>query len=100
MDSETHISIKTFCTIHKVDESFVQVLHEYEILAIEEQNKEPVLRVEALPVLEKMVRLNKELDINPEGLQAINQLLQQVQMLKQEVNTLQRKLKIYGSFEP
>ncbi|WP_409557715.1 chaperone modulator CbpM [Allomuricauda sp. SCSIO 64092] len=40
-----------------------------------------------------MVRLHKELDINPEGLHAIHQLLKQIHTLEQEVELLQRKLR-------
>lgn len=93
MNSDMYISIKTFCKINRVDESFVQVLNEYDILTIEKQNKEAVVALEALPILEKMVRLHKELDINPEGLHAIHQLLKQIYTLEQEVELLQRKLR-------
>jgi len=96
MNSKTFISIKTFCTAHQVEESFVRILHEYDVLAIQEQDKEQVVPVEELPTLEKMVRLNKELDINPEGLQAIHRLLQQIQGLQEEVDILKRKLDLFG----
>ena len=96
MNSKTYISIKSFCTAHEVEESFVRILHDYEVLVIEEQNKEQVVPVEALPTLEKMVRLNKELNINPEGLQAIHLLLQQIQTLQEEVDLLRRKMNLFG----
>jgi hypothetical protein len=96
MNSKTFISIKTFCTAHQVEESFVRILHEYDVLAIQEQDKQQVVPVEELPTLEKMVRLNKELDINPEGLQAIHRLLQQIQGLQEEVDSLKRKLDLLG----
>lgn len=51
-----------------------------------------MLHVEELPVLEKMVRLHNELDINPEGIQAIHHLLGQVESLQEEVAALKRKL--------
>jgi len=95
MNSKTYISIKTFCAAHQVDESFVHILHEYEVLALTEKDKKQVVPVESLPILEKMVRLNKELHINPEGLQVIHQLLHQVQGLQEEVGLLKRKLDVY-----
>ena len=48
--------------------------------------------MEDLPLLEKMVRLHNELDINPEGIQAIYHLLGQVESLQQEVAALKRRL--------
>lgn len=92
MKQEKYITIKTFCRHHGVDESFIYTLHEFEILQIESRDDEPMLPVEELPILEKMVRLHQELDINPEGIQAVYQLLQQVEELQEELATLRRKL--------
>lgn len=44
------------------------------------------------PYWKKMVRLHNELDINPEGIQAIHHLLGQVESLQEEVAALKRKL--------
>ncbi|MCK0159241.1 chaperone modulator CbpM [Allomuricauda sp. F6463D] len=92
MKKEKYISIKTFCEHHGVGESFVYSLYEYEILQLEHKENEGMLYMEDLPLLEKMVRLYNELDINPEGIQAIHHLLGQVESLQQEVASLKRKL--------
>lgn len=92
MKQENYISIKTFCECHGVGESFVYSMYEYEILQIAYEEDEGKLHVEDLPLLEKMVRLHKELDINPEGIQAIHHLLGQVQSLQEEVASLKKKL--------
>ncbi|MEZ4811607.1 MAG: chaperone modulator CbpM [Allomuricauda sp.] len=92
MTPENYIAIKTFCQHHGVEESFIYTLHEFELLQIESKHDEPMLYMEELPILEKMVRLNKELDINPEGIQAVYQLLQQVEGLQKEITILRRKL--------
>ncbi|WP_318312790.1 chaperone modulator CbpM [Flagellimonas crocea] len=92
MKQENYISVKTFCELHGVGESFVHSMYEYEILQIEQGQSEGKLHVEDLPLLEKMVRLHNELDINPEGIQAIHHLLTQVERLQEEVANLKRKL--------
>lgn len=92
MKEEHYISIKTFCERHGVGESFVYSMYEYEILQVEQNQDEGKLHVEDLPLLEKMVRLHNELDINPEGIQAIHHLLGQVESLQQEVASLKKKL--------
>ncbi|WP_437395843.1 chaperone modulator CbpM [Flagellimonas lutimaris] len=92
MKKENYISIKTFCERHEVGESFVYSMYEYEILQVEQEKDEGMLHVEDLPLLEKMVRLHNELDINPEGLQAIYHLLCQVENLQEEVASLKKKL--------
>lgn len=92
MNSNKFISIKTFCKIHGVDESFVYELSEYDVLQLRVKNEEAQLPIEELVVLERMVRLNKELDINPEGLHAVHHLLKKLNKLQEELFVLKRKL--------
>jgi len=92
MKEEQYISVKTFCEHHGVGESFVRSMYEYEILHIDFEQGEGKLHLEDLPLLEKMARLHNELDINPEGIQAIHHLLGQVESLQQEVAALKRRL--------
>lgn len=92
MDSDKYISIKTVCKIHGVTESFVYELGEFEVLKLYTKDKEAQLPVEELVVLERMVRLNKELDINPEGLHAVHHLLKKLDKLQEELFVLKRKL--------
>jgi hypothetical protein len=67
-------------------------MYEFELLQIDDSKEEALLSTDELPILEKMVRLHKELDINPEGVQAVYHLLQQVEGLQEEVAALKRKL--------
>lgn len=92
MKQENYISVKTFCQHHGVKESFVYSMYEFELLQIDDSTEEALLSTDELPILEKMVRLHKELDINPEGVQAVYHLLQQVEGLQEEVAALKRKL--------
>ena len=73
-------------------------LDEFDILEIQQRQEEALLHVDALPLLEKMIRLHKDLRINPEGLQAINELLQKVQVLQQELEVLRRRLDTFDEF--
>ncbi|WP_108244362.1 chaperone modulator CbpM [Muricauda brasiliensis] len=92
MKEEQYISVKTFCEHHGVGESFVRSMCEYEILHVDFEQGDGKLHLEDLPLLEKMARLHNELDINPEGIQAIHHLLGQVESLQQEVAALKRRL--------
>jgi len=92
MKQENYISVKTFCQHHGVKESFVYSMYEFELLQIDDSTEEALLSMDELPILEKMVRLHKELEINPEGVQAVYHLLQQVEGLQEEVAALKRKL--------
>jgi len=92
MKEEHYISIKTFCERYGVGESFIYSMHEYEILKVEYDDDDGKLHLEDLPLLEKMVRLHNDLDINPQGIQAIYHLLGQVESLQEEVASLKKKL--------
>lgn len=92
MEREKYISVKTFCELHGIQESFVHSMCEFELVRMDYVQEEALLPADELPLLEKMVRLHHELDINPEGIQAIHHLLGQVEELQQEVASLRRKL--------
>ncbi|USD24515.1 chaperone modulator CbpM [Flagellimonas marinaquae] len=92
MKKENFISIKTFCENHGVGESFIYSMYEYEILQVQQEKEAGMLHLDDLPLLEKMVRLHHDLDINPEGIQAVHHLLGQVESLQQEVASLKKKL--------
>ncbi|MER3374679.1 MAG: chaperone modulator CbpM [Allomuricauda sp.] len=93
METEKLIPLNTFCQYHAVESSFVYFMHENDLVQIEFKQGKPFLYLDELPLLEKMVRLHEELDINPEGLQAVFQLLQHVEDLQREVDLLRRKLR-------
>lgn len=92
MEKATYIFIEEFCNHHNIEVSLVHRLVEFEILTIEKKEEKEMIKISELPKLEKMVRLHQELEINPEGLQAIHHLLIQVTNLQDEIKLLRRKL--------
>lgn len=92
MKKNTHIHIQEFCTHCNIEVSFVQQLQEYEVVRIEMADNEMVISEDELSKLEKMVRLHHDLEINPQGLQAIHHLLEKVNDLQEEVSNLRKKL--------
>ena len=92
MEKKNHISLRTFCERHGIQESFIYSMYEFELVHVDHGQDEALLPMEELPLLEKMVRLHHELDINPEGIQAVHHLLRQIEGLQNEVVSLRRKL--------
>lgn len=92
MGATAFIRIKEFCINYGIEESFVFDLQEYEVIQIKLIDDEPHLPEQELPILEKMIRMHQELDINPQGLQAIYHLLEKVNELQEEVTLLNRRL--------
>jgi hypothetical protein len=93
MDREYYITIKEFCNSHQIEESFVMSLREYELVHLKIIGEEPYIHQEELPKLEKMVRLNQELGINLDGLEAIHFLLERMERMQQEVHYLKNKIR-------
>lgn len=92
MNATEFIRIREFCVNYGIEESFIFDLQEYEVIQIKLIDDEPYLPEQELPILEKMIRMHQELEINPQGLQAIHHLLQKVNNLQEEITALRRKL--------
>jgi len=91
----TLISISTFCQHYDVPVSFINALQEYELVEITITDEEPFLKTNQLNDVEKMMRLHYDLDINLEGIDAIYNLLKQVEDLQTEITSLRNKLNFY-----
>lgn len=99
MDGTNLISIQRFCEHYKVPVSFIDSLQEYELVEIIVSDGENYLKITQLNKLEKMMRLHYDLDINLEGIDAIYNLLNQVEDLQKEIILLKNKLGFYEKFK-
>lgn len=93
MENKNLIAVETFCTYHNVEHSFIYTIEDaglIEIILVEESSFIPE---DKITELEKIVRLNKELDINAEGIGAVLQLLDRIDDLQRENQYLKKKLK-------
>ena len=95
MEEEKLISIKTLCTQYSVPETFVQSLREYELIETHTNGNVEYIKLTHLHRIEKMIRLHYELEINLEGLDVVNNLLQQLMELQNENQRLKNRLKLY-----
>ena len=95
METTQLISITKFCTNYNVPVSFINALQEYELIEITISESDNYLQTNQLNDVEKMMRLHYDLDINFEGIDAIYNLLKQVESLQSEITTLRNKLNFY-----
>ena len=98
METTKLISITQFCANYNVPVTFINALQEYELVEITISENENYLQTNQLNDVEKMMRLHYDLNINFEGIDAIYNLLKQVEALQTEVTTLQNKLSFYKDF--
>lgn len=95
MKTTIHIKLKDFCTHYDIDELFIITLHECQLIKVNVINKQLYIVQDDLPKLEKIIRLNQELGINIEGIEAIQHLLQKIEYLQQDLSMLKRKLNTF-----
>ena len=95
MEAEKMIPISEFCTYHNIELSFIFSLNDsglIDIVNIEDKIFVPIIQ---LKQLEKMMRLNQEMDINVEGIETITYLLQRINDMQRHILELTNKLSFY-----
>lgn len=97
METEYLIALNDFCASHDIEISFITSLQESGLIKITTIKEADFIEADQLRQLEKFVRLYYELDINVEGIETINYLLQRINSLQDEITTLRNKLRIYES---
>jgi hypothetical protein len=95
METEYLIALDEFCSSHNIEISFVTSLQESGLIEITTIKKTGFIEANQLQQLERFVRLYYELDINLEGIETINYLLQRIGSMQDEIITLRNKLRIY-----
>ena len=95
MKKEEMIAVSQYCTHYNIEITFIRSLHEAGLVSIRSLDDEHYLHYEELGALEKFIRLHHDLDINPEGIEAISYMLERMEAMQQEITTLKNKLGIY-----
>jgi len=95
MQTEDLISVDEFCSSHQIELSFVSTLEEYGLVETVTQEKKVYLQVNELSRLEQVLRLHRELNVNFEGIDAINHLLAQIEQMQAEIAWLRNRLNFY-----
>lgn len=97
MDEKYLVAIDEFCESHKIEISFISSLHESGLIELTTIRESEFIEVEQLRKLEKFIRLYYELDINLEGIETINYLLQRIDSMNDEIRHLRNTLRLYES---
>jgi hypothetical protein len=95
MAREKYILVSHFCNQTHIEVSFVENLHEYGLVTFEEKENDVFIDEKDISEIERMFRLHKDLSINFEGLDVINQMLNRIQKMENEINLFKKRLKLY-----
>ena len=94
METDT-IVLNEFCTSHQVEVSFIRSLEEHGLIETVIVDQSVCIYANELPKLERIVRLHQELNINPEGIDVINELLKRMDDMHHEIIGLKNRLDFY-----
>lgn len=97
MNEEQLISAHTLCSHYNIEVSFVDALNRMGLIQIEIIEQNHFIHKDQIGDLEKIIRLHKELNVNLEGIDVVFNLLEKERALKDEINALRNRLKLYES---
>jgi len=95
MENTEMIMLDEFCASHHVEVSFIHSLEETGLIETVAVNQALYIVSDDLPKLEQITRLHQDLNINPEGIDAVNHLLRHIEEMKQEIVQLRNRIRFY-----
>ena len=97
MENNEYILLENICTHYNIDISLMDTLHGMGLINLTFVDERKYLHHEDLMATEKMIRLHDELGINPEGIDVIVNLLQQLDEVRRELEITKKKLDVFVS---
>ena len=95
MNEQDYIPIGVFCEQYGVAISFVNSLQQFGLIEIITVEETVCIPVNQLKEAEKLLRLHNELEINLQGIDVVTHLLQRIQEMQHEIQSLRNKLHLY-----
>ena len=98
MQKDELILADEFCSYYSVNIGIVQSLQQMGLVEMVSVEEKPYIPHSQLQRLEQLLRLHAELDINPEGLDVVCNLLEKMKAMQSEINFLKSRLRSYEDF--
>jgi len=95
MDSENYIEIEVYCERTQTPLDFIDDLLEFDMIKVHQIENKTYVQPHYIIEIERIYRLRKDLGINMEGIDTLNQMLKKVNRLEQELKLLRDRLTIY-----
>ena len=90
-----YIVADEFCACHHLEISFIHTLKDHGMIETVFVDQALCIHTEELPRLEQIVRLHRDLDINLEGIEVINDLLERIEEMQTEIARLRHRLDLF-----
>lgn len=95
MNSEKLILISNLSNHYNIEMDFFIHLSQVNRIAITTINESHYIEEDSICEIEKMIRMHQELNINPEGIDIVFNLLEKMSQLQNELNSAKNKLRLY-----
>ena len=95
MGQKDLIPLVQLCTTYNVEMSFFNQLNEIGLVDFISQEQNLCLHHDHINKIEKIIRMHIDLNVNMEGIDVIFNLLQKVEELEKELNTVKNRLSLY-----
>lgn len=92
MEQEELIPAEDFCIHHNIEYSFISSLENSGLISVTSVRSSAYIHPDEIHKLEKFVTLHYDLDINIEGIETINYLLERIEEMQREILTLRNKM--------
>jgi len=92
MEQEKLIPAEDFCIHHNIEYSFISLLENSGLISVTSVQSSTYIHLDEIHKLEKFVRLHYDLDINIEGIETINYLLERIEEMQREIVHLRNKM--------
>ena len=89
------IIVSEYCQKCHIEPSFIDLLEEGGLIEVRAEAGEHYLLVAQLPEVERYSRMYYDLSINIEGIDAIHHLLERMEGMRREINSLHNRLSLY-----
>jgi hypothetical protein len=89
------ISTQTLCSHYTIEFSFLDTLNQMGLIHFEVIEQNHFIHQDQIGDLEKIIRLHHELNVNLEGIDVVFNLLEKERALRQELNALKNRLRLY-----
>ncbi|PVX47242.1 MerR-like DNA binding protein [Flavobacterium sp. 103] len=95
MKTDNWILLQTISSHYQIELSFFNHLQDLGLIEIEVMEQSPYVNENQMHNLERMIRLHHELEVNPEGIDVVFNLLQKIEHLQKDLMTAQNRLRLY-----
>jgi uncharacterized membrane protein YjjP (DUF1212 family) len=95
MNEEKLIQINQLCEHYQVEMSLFSELQDFGIIEIVTVENSYFIHENKISTVEKVVRIQKDLNINMEGVDTVLNLLDKIDNLQVELTTVKNRLRLY-----